>query len=106
MAELDAERIDIAFIRRFLPAMIGLDAIAREMQCIERLGLAAVARFGDFLGLHAHANPIEIDAVELLGELLDRGITALAHVGNNGADDRRHILGRFALRSQKGVKAH
>ena len=43
-AQLDAERIGEALVLRLLPAVIGLDAVARELERVERLAVARLRR--------------------------------------------------------------
>ena len=88
VAELDAERIDEALVGGLLPAVIGLDALARERQGIERAAVAGRRRHVDLIRRHAQAAGVEIDAVEFAGQLDERAVAARAHVGNDGAHRR------------------
>ena len=105
MAELDAERIGEALVARQLAAVIGLDAVAREGERVER-GARALRRGGVDLPLrHAEVRGLQIDAVEFPGEFDERRIPA----GRNVGDDRAHHLldvGRsLALGGEESGKA-
>src|SRR5215218_6206008 len=88
MAEFDAKRVGEAIVLGQLTAVIGLDAVAREPQRIER-GWITSRRRGIQFGLRdAQADGPEIDAVEFPGELEECRIAPRRHIG----DDRAYRL--------------
>ena len=105
MAELDAERVDETVVRRLLPPVIGLDAVAREGQRIERAAVAGGGRGVDIGLRHAHAELVEIDAVEFLAELDQRAVAVLPHVVDDGAHRLLDVLRGLALGGEKSGKA-
>ena len=105
VAELDAERIGEAVVLRHLAAVIGLDAVARELERVERAAVAGRGR-GVELGCgDAQADLVEIDAVEFPGELDQRAVAVAAHVGDDGAHRLLDVRGRLALGGEKRGKA-
>ena len=72
MAELDAERIGEAVVGGLLPAVIGLDAVARQGQRIERPAIAGRRSAVDLGCGHTQADLVEIDAVEFPRQLEKR----------------------------------
>ena len=103
-AEFDAERVGEAVVLRHLPAMVGLDAVAREFERIERLAAAGFQRRRDLRRRHFEPGAVEIELVEFERVVLERRVAAGGDVGNDGAD-RRFDVGRgFALGGEKRAK--
>ena len=103
-ADLDAERIGVAFVGRLLAAVIGLDPLARELERSERGGVARRRRCGDVRGRHAQPELAQIDAV-VFGAGLDQGaVAALDHVGDDAAHGVFDVPRRLAFDAEKGVE--
>src|SRR5262245_22689038 len=83
---------------------MGLDAIARQLECGQRL-LAACRHGGGDLGLaYANARCGEVEPVEAPRQPDERLVTVLAHLGNDGAHGLVDILGNLALAGEKGCE--
>ena len=82
MSELDPERVGEAVVAGQLPAVIDLDSVARERKRVERAPVAGGVRHLDLGGPDCKAGGIEIDAIELAGELDQRAVAI-------GGDRRR-----------------
>ena len=81
MAELDAERVGAAIVLRQLAAVIGLDAVARELQRIER-GAASQAAVAASSSAGVTRRPIAPRSTRsnFLGQLDQRRVAARHHV--------------------------
>ena len=84
--------------------MIGLDTVAGDFECRQRLALAGLRRRLDFGGGDPQTCPGEIDPVKLGRQLEQRFVTMRHYFG----DDRTHslldVLGRLALGREKAAK--
>ena len=88
MPELDAERIDVALIGRQLATVIGLDAVARELERSQGRAVALRGRGLDVGGGHFQSDLIEVEPVEPARQVDERAVAARHNVG----DDRPHGL--------------
>ena len=104
-AHLDAERIGEALVGRLLAAVIGLDAVARELERGECLRLAGFLRRIDLGGTHPQAGLGQIDAVELGGQFEQRAVAARHDLGDDAAHGRLHVLRGLALDAEERAKA-
>ena len=102
--KLDAQRIDEALVRRDLPPVIGLDAIARECEGIERPRLANLVRGIDLVGTQLEPALVEIEAVEAAREFDQGAVAASRDIGDDCARGRLDIGGRFTLGGEKRVE--
>ena len=103
-AELGAERVGVAVVGRQLAAVMGLDAVARQLERGQRL-LAACRHGGGDLGLaYANARCGEVEPVEAPRQLEERLVAVLAHLGNDGAHGLVDVLGDLALGGEKGCE--
>ena len=64
----------------------------------------AAAAVVDLVGRHAQAAGVEIDAVELAGQLDERAVAARAHVGNDGAHRLLDVGRGLALGGEEGAE--
>ena len=84
--------------RRLLPAVIGLDAVARELERVERLRLAGALGGVDFGRADAQADFTEIDAIELLrSAAISARSPCVFHLGDDGAHGLLDVLRGLAL---------
>src|SRR5262249_26578206 len=105
IAEFDAERIDETLVARQLAAVIGLDALARELERGERASVARRGGGGDLVQGDAQAERGEIDTVEFSAELDQRGVAARDHVGDDRLDGVLDVLRGLALGGEEGGKS-
>src|SRR5581483_9489902 len=96
-AHFDAERIGETLVARFLPFVIGLDAIAREFQRVERFRLARFRRHIDVRGADAQAELGKIGAVEFRGKVDERAVATRYDIGDDAAHHLLDVLRRLAL---------
>ena len=92
-------------VRGQLPAMIGLDAVACELQRIERLAIAAAGRGLDLGEVDAQSERFQIDPIEFSAELDQCRIAALGDIGDDRPDFGLHVLGGLALGQEKCSEA-
>jgi hypothetical protein len=104
IAELDTERIGEALVLRQLPAVIGVDALAGELQRGERAGLARCGGGRELAGGDAQPDGGEIDPIEFAAELDQRGVATRHHVGDDRLDGVLDVLRGLALGGEKGGK--
>ncbi|MGY3406296.1 hypothetical protein ACVWZV_002409 [Bradyrhizobium sp. GM5.1] len=104
-AELDAELIGEALVLRQLAAVIGLDAIARELERIQRRCITGFHRGLDLGGGDAQVGCIERQPVELCRGLEQGGIAPLRHVVDDGTRGRLDIGRGLALGGEEGPES-
>ena len=105
-AELDAERVGEAVVLRQLPAVIGLDPVARERERIERArGRRRACAASISSAVTRRPIRVEIDAVEFLGQLDQRAVAARGDIGDDGAHRLLDVGRRLALGAEKGAEA-
>ena len=92
-------------VRGQLPAVIGLDAVARELECLKRRAIADAGRSLDLAGIDAQSDLLEIDPIEISAELDQRRIAALGDVGDDRAHGRLDVLGRLAFCQEECLEA-
>ena len=84
--------------------MIGLDAVARELERGKRLRLAGFLRRIDLGSRHAQTGFGEIDAVELGGEFEQCAVAARGDIGDDAAHGLLYVLRGLALDAEEGAK--
>jgi hypothetical protein len=84
-----------------LPLVKNLDAVARELERIDRPCVAGLHRGFDLRGRNAQAARGEIEAVEFARCVDQRGIAARSHVLDDGTGRALDISRRLALRRDK-----
>jgi len=105
--EFDAQRIGEALVPRHLPAVKRLDAVAGEVERVERVerGPCASGDRGVDLALrHLEPGGGEIEAVEFLRVVGERPVAAGGDIGDNGADRGLDVGCGFALSVEKRAK--
>ncbi len=105
MAELHPQRVGEALVARQLAAVIGLDAVAGERERVERAPVAGRICGLDLGGRDLEAAGGEIEAIMLAGQLDERRVAVLGHVGQDGAHHRFDVGRSLALGGQKGAEA-
>jgi hypothetical protein len=85
-----------------LPAVIGLNAVARQQQRGDGIAAALRRRPVDLARRNPQLLRVKRDAVEPLGQFEQSGITACRHVGDDGAHRLLDIGGGFPLGGEKG----
>ena len=85
--------------------MIGLDAVAGELEGVERAAVAGRGGRSNLRGRHPHADAVEVDAIEFLRVVLERAVA----LRRNRGDDRPHglldVRRRLALGVEEGAEA-
>ena len=84
---------------------IGLDAVARELERIQRRGIAGLDRGLDLGGRDAKAGCIQRQPVELCRGLEQGRVAALGHVVDDGARGGLDIGRDLALGGEEGRKS-
>jgi len=103
--QFHAECIDKAVVGRPLARVIGLDALARELEGRERVGIARLYRRRDFTGAHLETAGCDVDTVEAARQLDQRVVAARNHVGDDRPRGLLHVLGNLALGVEKSAEA-
>ncbi len=84
--------------------MIGLDPIAREREGIEGLPIAGGIGGLDLGSSHLETDLVEVEAVELPGQLDQGAVAAGRDVRDDGAHDLLDVGRRLALGGEKGAE--
>src|SRR5262245_61710820 len=84
--------------------MVGLNAVARELQGFQRFILARFLRFLDLGTGYPKTRFGKIDAVEPGSQLEQGPVAARGHIGNDASHGRFHVLRSLALDRQQRTK--
>lgn len=103
-AEFDAKGVCEAIVLRQLAAVIGFDAVARELQCRQGLRITRLLRGVDLGGGDAQAGLGQIDAVELAAVVDERRVAARHDIGDDRAHGLLDVERGLALRVQEDAE--
>jgi hypothetical protein len=84
--------------------VIGFDAVARELERGQGLGLAECRRRIDLGHADAHRDLIEIEPVEFQGHLQYSPVAIGLHLGDDIAHARFHVLRGLALGGEQSAE--